>query len=166
MKPDDVTRIDALISLAQMEVHKKSPSTSTTHIVPSHNIALALTAALMDRRLTYDHLTEAFLNSPRVRGIMDRVVIEPHPDIPADTVSNLGFSGGIRLHLKDGRVLESRSVSFARGHWTRSLGADEMWGKFSSCSEGRLAPSAARKLFDQLQGLDRLSSVNELNKAG
>jgi 2-methylcitrate dehydratase PrpD len=161
--PSQVVRIEALISEAQMEVHRKSPSTSGGHLVPSHSIALAVAAALIDRRMIYDHLTEAFHGREDVRAVMDRVEIVPDPAIPADTTPNLGFSGGIRLHLRDGRVLEAPSVSFARGHWTRRLTADDAWRKFSTCTEGRLSLRAARILFDQLQSLDRVAAIGDLN---
>ncbi|WP_395675685.1 MmgE/PrpD family protein [Inquilinus sp.] len=161
--PEQVVRIEALISEAQMEVHRKSPSTSGGHLVPSHSIAVALAAALIDRRMTYDHLTEVFHGRDDVRAVMDRVEIVPDPAIPADTTPNLGFSGGIRLHLRDGRVLEAPSVPFARGHWTRRLTADDAWRKFSTCTEGQLSLRAARILFDQLQSLDGLDAIRDLN---
>lgn len=164
VKPDQIEKIEALISLAQYEVHKKSPSTSTTHVVPSHNIALALAAAALNRKLTFEHMTQDYYARPETQALMNRIVITPDPAIPADTTPNLGFSGGVRMHLTDGRVVEAPSVSFARGHWTRRLSAEEAWGKFAEGADGQLSPAAARALFDDLQGLDKLASARDLNK--
>lgn len=162
VKPGDVKRIEALISLAQMEVHNKSPSTAGGRLVPSHSIELALAAALIDRELRYEHLQEAFYDRKDVREVMGRIEIVADGNVPNDTTPNLGFSGGIRLHLADGRVLESPSVPFARGHWTRRLGPEEAWKKFVFCTKGRLAEPAARALFGQLMALDTVSKVAEL----
>ncbi|MCC6197907.1 MAG: MmgE/PrpD family protein [Burkholderiales bacterium] len=159
-----VERIEALISLAQMEVHRKSPSASGPHTVPSHSIGVALAAALIDRKVTFAHLADAFVQRPDVQRVMQRVEIVPSADIAADTTPNLGFSGGIRLHLSDRRVLESPSVPFARGHWTRRLSADELWRKFEGGAGAYLQPAAARALFDDLQQLDKLDSTRRLNQ--
>jgi 2-methylcitrate dehydratase PrpD len=84
--------------------------------------------------------------------------------IPADTQPNLGFSGGVRLHLADGRVLESPSVDYARGHWTRPMSEAELWQKFWSCSAKQLAQPQAEKLFANLIRLDEVANVGTLNR--
>jgi hypothetical protein len=40
--------------------------------------------------------------------------------------------------------------------------AQALWTKFADCVGDALTPSDARRLFDQLQHLDQLASVNDL----
>lgn len=162
VKPGDVAKIEVLISLAQFEVISKSPSTSTVHVVPSHNIGANVAAALIERKVDFGVLTLDFYKRPDAQAIVKLVEIVPDSSIPADTQSNMGFSGGIRMHLRDGRVLESPSVDYARGHWTRPLSADEAWGKLAHYSAPWITSASARKLFDQLQGLDKVASIHDL----
>lgn len=162
--PPQVRRIEVLISLAQMEVHRKSPSTSGPHMVPSHSIGVALAAALIDRRVTFAHLTDAFAQRADAQAVMQCLEIVPSADVANDTTPNLGFSGGIRLHLADGRMLESPSVPFARGHWTRRLTGEEQWRKFEGGASAYLNPATVRALFDDLQRLHQLESTRMLNQ--
>lgn len=157
-----VTRVEVLISEAQYAVISKSPS--VIHFVPSHSIALAVVAGIINREVTFEALGEAFYSRPDVQALMKLVVMEPNKDIPADTQPNLGFSGGIRLHLRNGTVLESPSVSYARGHWTRRMSEEELWSKFATCSGAHLDAARARRLFDQLIHLDRVGRVADLNR--
>jgi 2-methylcitrate dehydratase PrpD len=160
VKPDDVERVEVLISQAQYAVVSKSPSTQ--HFVPSHSIALAVAGAIIARHGMFELLSQPFYDRPDVQALMRRV--EPRPDdaIPADTQPNLGYSGGIRIHLRNGTVLEAPSVAYARGHWTRPMSEEELWGKFAACSSGRLESARARRLFDQLLHLPRLERVADL----
>lgn len=161
VKPQQVTRVELLISDAQYAVISKSPS--VLHFVPSHSVPLAVVAALFERRVTFDALEEAFYGRPEVQSLLQKVETVADSRIPADTQPNLGFSGGVRLHLADGRVLESPSVDYARGHWTRPMSEAELWQKFCSCSGKQLAQPQAEKLFASLIKLDEVANVGTLN---
>ncbi|WP_274628201.1 MmgE/PrpD family protein [Arvimicrobium flavum] len=160
VSPDAVEHVDVLISEAQYAVVSKSPS--TINFVPSHSIQLAVAGAIVNRQGTFEELSEAFYSRPEVRALMK--VIRPATDktIPADTQPNLGYSGGIRIHLKNGTMLESPSVPYARGHWTRRMSEDELWTKFAACSRAQLDEPKARRLFDRLLHLQDVRKVAEL----
>ncbi len=157
IKPDEVTRVELLISEAQYAVISKSPS--VINFVPSHSVPLAAAAAIIERGATFAALGESFYSRSDVQALMQRVETVADSTIPADTQPNLGYSGGVRLHLVDGRMLEAPSVDYARGHWTRPMSEDELWGKFASCTAGHRDPAAARHLFDSLIQLDRVENV-------
>jgi 2-methylcitrate dehydratase PrpD len=159
--PQDVVKAEMLISDAQYAVVSKSPS--VTKFVPSHSIGLAAAAAILERRATSVELGSGFYSQPRVQELMKRVVMVADSKIPADTAPNLGFSGGVRLHLADGRALESPSVDYARGHWTRRMSENELWKKFSACSAEALDAKKAERLFHDLMQLERVENVAHLN---
>ncbi|WP_448956319.1 MmgE/PrpD family protein [Labrys neptuniae] len=157
---ENVERVEVLISEAQYAVVSKSPS--TINFVPSHSIALAVAGAIIARQGTFAELGEAFYSRPDVQALMKVIAPKAEADIPADTQPNLGYSGGIRIHLKDGGVLESPSVPYARGHWTRRMSEEELWGKFAACSQKQLDAAKARRLFDQLIRLQDVGSIADL----
>lgn len=160
VQPEAVERVEVLISEAQYAVVSKSPS--TINFVPSHSIALAVAGGIIARRGTFEELKESFYGRPDVQALMRVITPKPDKAIPADTQPNLGYSGGIRIFLKDGTVLESPSVPYARGHWTRRMSEDELWGKFAACSAAQLDGAKARRLFEQLLHLQGIKNVNEL----
>lgn len=161
LKPHDVARVEMLISEAQHAVISKSPS--VIHFVPSHSYRLAAAAAIIARRAGFAELEEPFWGRDDVQAMMKKVELVIDPAIPADTQPNLGLSGGTRIHLVDGRVLESPPVSFARGHWTRRMSEAELCGKFVNCAARHLDKARAERLFGQLYRLENVGNVNELN---
>jgi 2-methylcitrate dehydratase PrpD len=161
VKPEQVARVEMLISEAQHAVISKSPS--VIHFVPSHSYRLAAAAAILARRAGFAELEEPFWGRADVQAMMAKVELVIDPTIAADTQPNLGLSGGTRLHLTDGRVLESPPVSFARGHWTRRMSEAELLGKFVNCASAHLDKARAERLFGQLYRLERVATINELN---
>jgi len=161
IKPGSVARVEMLISEAQYAVVSKSPS--VIHFVPSHSVALAAAAAIIERRATFAELGEPFWSRSDVKDMMKRVETVVDSTIPADTQPNLGFSGGVRIHLGDGTRLESPSVDYARGHWTRRMSEEELWKKFAACSATQIDETRARRLFDGLIRLQQVKNVAELN---
>lgn len=161
VKPDQVKRVELLISDAQHAVISKSPS--VINFVPSHSVPLAAVAAIFERRVTFSALGEAFYGRPEVQALMKRVETVPDSAIPADTQPNLGFSGGVRIHLVDGRTLEAPSVDYARGHWTHPMSEEELWRKFAACAEaGHRSGAGTERLFRSLIRLDDVADVATL----
>lgn len=159
---DQVESVDVMISEAQYAVVSKSPS--TINFVPSHSIALAVAGAIIAHQGTFAELAEPFWSRPDVQALMRRIAPKTDKSIPADTQPNLGYSGGIRIHLKSGEMLEAPSVPYARGHWTRRMSEDELWGKFAACgAKASLRQDGARKLFDQLLHLERVARIGDLS---
>ena len=68
----------------------------------------------------------------------------------------------MKLTLREGRELTSEPVFKPRGHFKRPAAAEEIWRKFEDCTAGMIDNAGARSLFDNLQRLERLSSVADL----
>jgi 2-methylcitrate dehydratase PrpD len=158
LRPAAVERVELLISDAQYAVISKSPS--VINFVPSHSVPLAVAAAIVERGVTFAALREPFYSRPDVQALMRRVETVADSEVAADTQPNLGFSGGVRIHLAGGRVVEAPSVDYARGHWTRPMSEAELWRKFLSCAQaGRRDEASARVLFESLIRLDAVDTV-------
>jgi 2-methylcitrate dehydratase PrpD len=164
VKPADVEKVELLISEAQYNVISKSPS--VIHFVPTHSYALAAAAAIIVRHAASEVLEAPFYERADVQAMMKKVAIATDKSVPTDRQPNMGFSGGVRLHLKSGKVLESPSVPYALGHWTRRLTEDQLWGKFAACARGQLDEAKARRLFDNLIQLHNVANVAALNTVG
>jgi 2-methylcitrate dehydratase PrpD len=68
----------------------------------------------------------------------------------------------VTLTLRNGEVLESGPISTIPGHANDPLTTEQLWGKFRECTLQTHSESEARELFDLLQQIDSLPSVNAL----
>ena len=121
------------------------------------SMEFAMAAPIIAGRVTEAEFTSAFVQRPDVRALMGRVrrVFLPPGDkgaAPRDKVL---------LRLRDGRSLE-QVLRAPMGHADRPPTAQALWTKFADCVGDALAPSEARRLFDQLQHIDELASLNDL----
>jgi hypothetical protein len=71
------------------------------------------------------------------------------------------FSDRVRIRLKDGRVLDSGEIRFARGNTKLPLREGELRAKFLDCVTGAERVDA-RLLYERLAGLEGVRNVREL----
>ena len=77
-------------------------------------------------------------------------------------IDTQGHQGdGLIVYLKDGRRLEER-FTFPLGHARRPAPPEAFWTKFADCVEGAFEPGDDRRLFDQLQSIEKLMSLSDL----
>jgi 2-methylcitrate dehydratase PrpD len=121
------------------------------------SMEFAMAAPIIAGRVTEAEFTIAFVQRADVRALMGRVrrIFLPPPDKGAAPQDR------IVLRLRDGRLLE-QMLRAPMGHADRPPTAQALWTKFADCVGDALTPSDARRLFDQLQHLDQLASVNDL----
>jgi hypothetical protein len=63
----------------------------------------------------------------------------------------------VRLVLDDGSEVRTTPVARATGHADVPLPTEQIWAKFADCAATAAVPvSAARRLFEQMQTVDRL----------
>jgi 2-methylcitrate dehydratase PrpD len=136
-----------------------------TGLEAKFSMEFAMASALVARDAGLRQLTDEFVRRPDVQETMTRVSIATTDSAAPDDLA-FGFADQVRLRLADGTPLESPEVRYARGHWTRPLGEGELWKKFAECTERAMRSDAAAALFERLQRLDRLASVDELRRAG
>lgn len=161
VKPDDVVRIEALIGRAQAAGRgKPEPG---RHIDPKASIETAMAAGVIMRRGGKAEVSKAFSARPDVVRMKERVAVVVDDSIGPDAEPNMGFSGAVRIHLANGRILESPSVDVPRGYWSRPMSVEDLWRKFSASAHSVVPDATAETLFSRLQSLDRMASVSELS---
>ena len=121
------------------------------------SMEFAMAAPIIAGRVTEAEFTSAFVQRADVRALMSRVsrVFLPPPETGAAPRDK------ITLRLRDGRVFE-QMLRAPMGHADRPPTTQALWTKFADCVADALAPADARRMFDQLQNLDRLTSPDDL----
>lgn len=120
----------------------------------------AMAVAIIARRATMAELTDDFVHRDDVRAMMQKVRITTIPGVGDDRPTTPP-ADRITVTLADGRKL-SRRLEHPRGHPTRPLGGEDLWMKFSDCVGAAMPAAAARALFDKLQHLEQVATVEEL----
>jgi 2-methylcitrate dehydratase PrpD len=120
----------------------------------------AMASAIVAGACGNAELTDAFVNRPDVQDLIGKVRI--HTTMERDELepAHSPFDR-VSLVLKDGRKLTTEAVARPRGHFERGVDADKMWVKFEDCARPTLGERSARSLFDTIQNLERLGSVDD-----
>jgi len=119
----------------------------------------AIAMALIAGRATMVELTDAFVSRPDVRGLMSRVTRELDPARDGASFTDEP-DDDLLFTMNDGtqRVLKLE----APRDQAISLDPETLWIKFLDCTRTAMRESDARALFDALQSLDRLDTLNAL----
>ena len=151
-EPGDVERIEVESNQGQFS---NLVQTNPQNVLDAKfSMEFAMACAVIARRCTRAEFTRDFVHRPDVRDLMSRV--------KRVIIETQGHHGdGLIVHLKDGRRLEQR-FTFPLGHARRPAPPEAFWTKFADCVEGAFSPGLDRQLFDQLQSIEKLSSLNDL----
>jgi len=133
----------------------------TTALAAKFSIEFALACALLARRVGLRDLTDTFVRSAAVRRLMARVAIDINPIEEAGTSGYAPYDC-VEIKRTDGTVLKSEQVRYAKGDPQAPLSGDDLWTKFEDCVMWSKLKLDARKIFTQLQSLEKLASANEL----
>jgi 2-methylcitrate dehydratase PrpD len=68
--------------------------------------------------------------------------------------------------LKNGTVLDSGPLRFAKGHMRNPLSRQELFSKFRDCTKSALSEAASERLFERLQALERQPGAAAIYDAG
>jgi 2-methylcitrate dehydratase PrpD len=172
--------IDGLLALRQAasidpgKVRKIIPRVSAKHaaVMPFHRPATSLQAkfslefatscAILAGRVSPAELTDAFVTGAPVRALIEKVEIATTDEIDPDYPGAAPYDV-VRVVMEDGRELVTEPVRRASGHATRPLSTEALWGKFADCAlAGSCPKEAAHRLFEAMQRVDTLSSVDDL----
>jgi 2-methylcitrate dehydratase PrpD len=121
------------------------------------SMEFAMAAPIIAGRVTEAEFTSAFVQRADVRALMARVqrVFLPPSEKGAAPQDK------IVLRLRDGRILE-QVLRVPMGHADRPPTQQALWVKFEDCVGGALSSAQTRQMFEQLQNLDQLVSLNDL----
>jgi aconitate decarboxylase len=158
LQPGDVRSVHASIGVAQASMLRNhAPQTA---LQAKFSLEFAIASALVARAVGRVQLSEAFVNSPTVREAMKTVEIST-VDSACPIEPAFAYSDRVRIRLKDGRMLDSGEIRFARGNAQLPLGEDELKAKFFDCVADAEHIDAAA-LYARLMAFDRVRDVRGL----
>jgi 2-methylcitrate dehydratase PrpD len=160
--PESVTDVEVEMSKnQQLNLVNHDPQTANEAKF-SEEFAMAM--AIIARRATRAEIADAFVRRDDVRALMKKVRITTIPGVGHDRPSTPP-ADRVTVTLADGRRLQRR-LDHPRGHPERPLVGEELRTKFADCVGDALSPASARALFDCLQALEHLRSVDDLPVIG
>lgn len=163
--PDDIERIElgvagpTLRTIGQPRDEKIRPQ-SGYHAQFSGPFTVA-TALLGGSGLgvSFDDFTDEKARDPRVLALAAKV--EPYADPEAEAIYPHQFPAILRVHFRDGRVVEER-VMANRGGPDNPLSPAELRLKFTINATRLLAPARADQLADAILALDEHGAPGEI----
>ncbi|OGA86928.1 MAG: hypothetical protein A3G27_12940 [Betaproteobacteria bacterium RIFCSPLOWO2_12_FULL_66_14] len=119
-----------------------------------------MAVTLADRALSIDSYADERARDPRVRAFMDRVVPEEDPSMafPGE------YPAAVRLHLKDGRVVEKSAPKVA-GTADNPVSAAEYEAKFLDNARRGIGAQRAGEAARLLDGLPKARDMAQLAAA-
>ena len=161
LRPDDVESVRATIGVTQASMLRNHAP--VTALEAKFSLEFAVASALVARAVGLAQLSDEFVNRREVREAMKKLEISTVattcPIEPA-----FAFSDRARIRLKDGRVIDSGEVRFARGNMKLPLREEELKAKFFDCVAG-VNQIDASSLYEQLAALDAVQNVRDLARA-
>jgi 2-methylcitrate dehydratase PrpD len=147
-KAEDVQRfVPTLSDVTRRVLHAHLP---TTALQAKFSIEFACAMAALEGAVGLPQVTDAQVTRPELQALMSRVAAQT---VPASCPIEPGFAlyDQVRIELRDGTVLDSGPIRFARGHALLPLAQEDIRTKWKGClaheADARLA------LLDRLERL-------------
>ena len=156
----DPTRVRKLIPWISVKQAAVMPfHRPRTGLEAKFSLEFATAAPLLRGKVGLAELADDFVRSSDLQALMDKVEIETtevyDPDYPV-----AAHEARVRIVLDDGTELTTPPVRRATGHAEVPLPLEQIWRKFADCAAAAgIADAPARRLFDEMQRIDRLESA-------
>jgi len=152
LKPEQIEKIDCVVPYRATKLLFHTNPGNKLEAKFSMNFVMA--AALTDRRVGLDQVTDAKLTDPEIRDLLGKVSMESH-DGSEDRPQT------VTVRLKDGSQY-SESAMVPRGHAESPLTRDELIGKYKDCAGRVLGDGDIERSASLLDGLEKLDNLSEL----
>lgn len=161
VKPEQVSRIvvgtNRHMPNALIHRHPK------TELQAKFSMEFCLAILLIERKARLAQFTDAVVNRPDVKAMIDR--IEFGVDEEAEAAGYNTMTTIIRVELKDGRKLDTRAA-FGKGSPQNPMSDDELIDKFLDCLEwGGIDGSRGKAIAERVLKLEQEPSVRSLTAA-
>ena len=157
--PRDIQKVEVLLGgIDAMILANHEP---TTGLAAKFSAEFAVAACLLAKQVTLAELTDQFVRRPDVQQLMRRVTVITNENYDPEAP---GFSlhDQVRVHLRNGQVIESEQVRHAPGSVKRPLTADALAAKFRECLRFGNPELDATRMLDALERLAALKSCRAL----
>lgn len=159
LAPGNVKSVQVRIGVAQASMlRNRRPQTG---LEARFSIEFAVAASLVARKVGLGELTDAFVRQPQVQAQFEKVSVEIY-DRPSDNDPAFGYADRVRITCRDGRMLDSGDVLYARGNALNPMAPDELRQKFLDCVAHGGGTLDAEALYRRLAAFESLDDVRAL----
>ena len=159
IKPEDVIEVRITTSKRCAEHTgdpvKKYPKNKET---ADHSSYYLTAIAIIDREIGPDQFTPEKYNDPKVRELIDKVVLQGDPKL--DKFRPAGIS---EIITKQGKKYSLR-VDHPRGHARNPMTDEEVVDKFKSMASKCMSEDHVDQVIDTVFTLDKLDDIGKLNR--
>lgn len=155
LRPEHVSEVRLRVPVREMR-HTTAPPKKYPRNAESadHSAYYANAIAIVDRAFGVDSTDPAKFEDPVVLGLIDRIVIEPDPDLSY-------YAGISRITTVDGRQLERR-VDVPHGFGADPLSDEELEAKFRGLAARRYDEAQVDRVVAAVWSLDASPDVRSL----
>jgi aconitate decarboxylase len=155
VEAQDVDSVHAQIGRTQASMLRNhSPQTG---LEAKFSLEFAVASALVARSVGLRQLTDGFVASPEVQDAMRKVRVDTLDSVcPIEPM--FSYADRVRIHCRDGRVVDTGDIRFAKGSARLPLTDDELRHKFIDCVSGARDVDGER-LYATLFSLERCPDV-------
>jgi len=158
IKPEDVAEVRITTSKRCAEHTgdpvKKYPKNKET---ADHSSYYLTAIAIMDRQIGPDQFAPEKYNDPRVRELIDKVILEGDPNL--DKARPAGIS---EIITEQGKKYSLR-VDYPRGHARNPMTDEEIVDKFRDMASRHMSDEHMSRLIDTVFALEKLDDIGKLN---
>jgi len=159
IKPEDVIEVRITTSKRCAEHTgdpvKKYPKNKET---ADHSSYYLTAIAIIDREIGPDQFTPEKYNDPKVRELIDKVVLQGDPKL--DKFRPAGIS---EIITKQGKKYSLR-VDYPRGHARNPMTGEEVVDKFKSMASNHMSEYHMDQVIHTVFALDKLDHIGKLNR--
>ena len=160
IRPENVERVD-LLATTRTVTHCAGPEKRDprTKELADHSAYYVTAAMIVDRALGPAQYRRASMENPEIRALMERVSIEPDPELDPTAVG-----GASTITLRSGQVFSAR-VEYSRGHPRNPMNYDDEVEKFLALATPVVGEAQARRVERAVSDLAAQPDVADLMDA-
>jgi 2-methylcitrate dehydratase PrpD len=160
LSADNIDKIE--IGVTRYTYDKLCYLVPNTGLEGKFSMPYTVARAVLDDSIGLETFTDRLVQAPEAQALLRRVTMYVHDGIESK------WKGGsrpcnVRLHLRDGRVLE-RQVDISKGNPEVPMTTDELGVKFEDCARLSLSAADVKAAADGLNNIERLGAIGELTR--
>ncbi|HWI15648.1 MAG TPA: hypothetical protein VNT02_15395, partial [Burkholderiales bacterium] len=134
----------------------------TNELQAKFSMEFCMAILLLERKAGLAQYTDAVVNRPDVKKMIEKVEFGVHPE--AEAAGYEKMTTIIDIELADGRTISGRA-DFGKGSPAYPMTDEELANKFRECAAwGKLPSSAADRIVDLVFNLEEVKSIREVTK--
>jgi 2-methylcitrate dehydratase PrpD len=158
LKPDDIQEV--VLYAGNNILNPIRYTTAENELQAKFCMPFLLAAIVISRKAGVQEFTQAFVHSPEVRTLMQRIRTEFDPAIEAKGYDKM--RSRVEVTLKNGKKIVRDADDRYRGGPENPLSDDELKEKFTDCSQSIIGDSTREEIVKTVFELEDLPNIDSL----